>query len=343
MTNISQKARTYITLDYELFLGRETGTVDACLIQPMQRLEALADKYPDKGIKYVLFVDTLFLLKLSGYSSQSSNLFDDWSIITKQLKNLTSKGHDVQLHLHPQWFYSSYDFDNKQWILDFDHYKLSDCPLDEVETMLRDSIDLLEDIVGYRPSAYRAGGYSYPIRKEYIDLFAKYGIVKDSSVLMRKVSTGKYQSYDYSSIKDYSSYHFSNSNIEKDANGLFIEYPISTKDVSPFLYFPKIIIEKRKNKTDLKVMGDGRGVGTTFSRSKRIADKIMQLFKPVCMPASIDSTNVLWLNNIYNAVKVSNSDTMVIIGHPKNCTTFALNIFEDFVRKYDCFYSTFRL
>ena len=330
----------YITFDYELFLGKQTGSVKACLIRPSQQLLKISEKVA--GLKYVFFVDTLYLLKLKEFSAQSQNLNNEWYVVTEQLRAFVEKGHDVQLHLHPQWFYSTFDNEGNRWVLDFEHYKLSDCPIRDVEKMLKESIILLEQIVGYKPTAYRAGGYSFPTEIEYVRLFEKYGISKDSSAFSGKKANGRFQIYDYTNVKYSHTYKFATIPSEIDENGFFTEYPISVLPLNPFRYFIATSKVRRTHKGELKKTGDGKGVGANLSKIGSLMDFFSRFVKPVLMPASIDSSNALWLQEVYESVKMTNSDTMVIIGHPKNCTIYGLRKLEEFVQQNDLNFATFR-
>lgn len=51
----------FFTLDYELHMGEETGTPMECLIQPMNALCDTVEKY---GVRFVIFVDAAYLLRL---------------------------------------------------------------------------------------------------------------------------------------------------------------------------------------------------------------------------------------------------------------------------------------
>ena len=51
----------YITLDYELFMGARTGSINNSLIKPMTELDLMLDKY---NIRTNLFVDSAYLLRL---------------------------------------------------------------------------------------------------------------------------------------------------------------------------------------------------------------------------------------------------------------------------------------
>lgn len=333
--------KIFITFDYELFLGREPGSVENCLLRPTQLLVSSAEKF-GSDIKFVFFVDTLYLLKLRELSKKTRRLEYDLERITDQLKSLIEKGHDIQLHLHPQWFYSEYDFVLEKWQLDFKHYKLEDCPLSDVETMVHDSVTLLESIAGYKPSAFRAGGYSFPKKPEFLDVFKRYGISEDSSVYMGKIAAGRYQRFDYSAVKEYRSYRFSQSITQEDSGGFFREFPISVIQINPLSYYSFLITERRKHGDKLKLWGDGLAVGTTLPRWKRNVDRLLKLFRPVHMPASVDGINVLWLNEIYEEASRKQSDVMVMIGHPKYLTDYALNGLEQFLPQVQKDCVTFR-
>jgi len=340
MENERQPLRTYITFDYELFLGKQTGSVEACLIYPTQELLKISEKL--EGLKYVFFVDSLYLLKLKEFSDQFQRLMRDWIAVTDQLRNLVRNGHDVQLHLHPQWYYSTFDKENNKWVLDFNHYKITDCPVHDVEKMLSESILLLEQIVGYKPTAYRAGGYSFPTEIEYVRLFEQYGISKDSSVFSGKKAIGAFQTYDYSSIRNSHTFKFATIPSVADKNGYFTEYPISVLPLSPIRYFISTFKERRAHKSEMIIMGDGSGVGAILPIWIRLMTLISRFFRPVLMPASIDSSNAMWLNRVYENVIKTKGDTLVVIGHPKNFTPYGLAKLKEFVKGHDSVYMTFR-
>ena len=51
----------YITLDYELFFGPKSGTVNKCIIEPIEKLLKIVDPL---NVKIVCFVDSGYLLAL---------------------------------------------------------------------------------------------------------------------------------------------------------------------------------------------------------------------------------------------------------------------------------------
>ncbi len=165
-----------ITLDYELFLGSKTGTVEKCLIEPMDRLIEVGDKY---SLKYTIFVDSTYLLKLRELSAKYSNLKEDYLRISEHIKFLHKLGHDIQLHIHPHWHYSEYN--GKEWLLDKNHYKLSDLSDEDARMIFSKSKQLLDEIIGEETIAFRAGGFSAQTNN-LITLFEENNIKVDSSV-----------------------------------------------------------------------------------------------------------------------------------------------------------------
>lgn len=58
---MSLNTNIIFALDYELFFGKNTGTIENCLISPTDELIKTTDKY---GIKYTFFVDSGYLINL---------------------------------------------------------------------------------------------------------------------------------------------------------------------------------------------------------------------------------------------------------------------------------------
>ena len=287
----------FITLDYELFMGKKTGSVESCLLSPMNSFISMLDRY---GIKATIFVDAAYLLRLSELKDKHDKLKSDFELISDHLKCLEQAGHDIQLHFHPQWIYS--DYDSKQWIMDFEHYKLSDLPENVLRTSFYSARLLLEEIIGKKIIAFRAGGYSLPTYSGYIDLFKLNGIKIDSSVLRGAYVDSKYQKYDYRNIPKASIYNFNNS--------LFIE----------------------DNKTIQ--YGDGYGIGISGSRLKRLVKRIKILFQNKIVSASIDGFMSTMLLDIYSIHKKQVScNGFVIIGHPKNFSNVSIRNVEEFILK----------
>src|SRR5215470_18065767 len=92
--------RTLITLDYEVFFGKNTGSVARTLIEPTQALLRVADRH---GAKLVFFVDAGFLLRLRAEMGASAALREQHDTVCRQVEALAKAGHEIQLHIHPHW------------------------------------------------------------------------------------------------------------------------------------------------------------------------------------------------------------------------------------------------
>ena len=320
--------RFLFTFDYELFLGPETGSIERCLLVPTERLLDLGRKY---GVKYVFFVDTLFLIKLHEESKYIQHLDADYRNVVTQLKKASLEGHEIGLHLHPQWYYSSYDTKNNRWLLDYKHYKLADCSFIDIEKMVRLSCELINEITGTPPLSYRAGGYSAPNTKEFWDLLRDNGIRYDTSVIMGEQSNTSFQSYDYSYLISPIPFRFSYKNTVVDAEGHFMEFPISTLVVSRLF---RAIVEKPLIKiyhNYLSVFGDGKGVGFLYDKQIPTSQK-PGLLDPIRLRSSVDFRNAVWAKKfIKNGIR-KQYPYIVFIGHPKNQTEYSLKKIEQLLK-----------
>lgn len=302
----------YFTLDYELFLGEKTGTPENCLIRPMDELCKLADKH---NFKFVIFVDATYLLRMQKLKGQFKEVDLQYDLVRNHVKSLASQGHDIELHFHPQWLYSNWDDTTQQWTMDRNHYKLSDVPLEEVKTSLRAAKELLDNIVGYKTTAYRAGGFCLDSFIAYKEIFKELGLKVDSSVARGLYVKSPIHNYDYRKIPTEQIYTFTESNKVARPNGDFIELSISSIRWSS-LFFIKNIWPLQKAYHSSVIFGDGRGI----SDGKNILiHRIKKIFLPSSYLASIDGWQSCYIKKIYESVRMKQTD-FVIIGHPKFLT-----------------------
>lgn len=320
-----------ITLDYELFLNDITGTVNNCLIKPMHEIQKICGKY---NFRLTIFVDAAYLYRLVELKKEYPSLEEDYKNTVDNIKWLVSKGHDIQLHIHPQWYYSVYD--GKDWNLDWDHYKLSDMPHDYAFELFGKSKDLLDSIIGYKTTLFRAGGFSIQ-DFDYVNCFKQHGIIGDSSVIPGGKIRRKTHSYNYSDAPR-SLYKFSENIVAPKSDGHFWEFPIcsgKSVNIMNYLSFKRQWMAKTE-----KNWGDGGNKPCTslIEKIKAIAASF-EFVKHT--HGTIDYQSYFWLRDAYNCSK--NYDCMTIIGHPKNLSSSSLKYFEDFVKERlhdgDCFLS----
>ena len=317
--------KAYLTLDYELFLGK-TGTPENCLFVPMNNLLELLDRHE---IKCTIFVDAAYLIRLQELKHQFIQLENDYKNVVSHIQMMSSKGHSVQLHIHPQWLYSTYSDDNG-WQLDFEHYKLSDLEsAPKIQEVVKKSVDILNMITGITVRAYRAGGYSYPVDS---DALFESGIRYDSSVLPGVKYISKAQSYDYSNVPQITKWKYKRNPKCIDDKGDMTELPISVMNES----FISYIFRRQKYKKLLEgnngKWGDGVPVSVLLKKKHKIFTKLNKLFRKQQILASIDIPMVLALNDVYKyCCENVKGEEFVIIGHPKNQSLYSIREFEKFI------------
>lgn len=185
-----------ITFDYELFFGENFFPADEIIFKPTNDLMAVLDKHE---VKATFFVDVL-----SVYMHQKQGLHDYCEKFGKQLKDMITRGHDVQLHIHSNWLKSEYV--NGQWVFDKESYRIHMFGFDKEKDFSVDGIikwgkAYLEELLrpidpSYQCIAYRAGGYCIQPHQELFKALHENGIFIDSSVSLEQKSSGV-NSYDF--------------------------------------------------------------------------------------------------------------------------------------------------
>ena len=222
----------YITLDYELFFGKNSGNLNQCIINPTNKLITILNKY---NIKATFFVDVGYIVKLQEYKKQYPNLEKDYQLISNQIKDLAKNGHGIELHIHPHWEDTSYD--GKKWRFNTTRYKLTDFNENEILDIVTKYKNVLETISEKTITTYRAGGWSIQPFKNIGKALAKNNIFIDSTVYPKGYYNSKSQSFDFrKSPSTKTIWNFSKDPAIEDKNGVFTEIPISSIKVSPLFF-----------------------------------------------------------------------------------------------------------
>jgi len=310
----------FITLDYELFFGSNSGTQEKSIIYPTNRLLEVLDNY---NIKAIFFVDSGYIIKLNEYRKKYDVLENDYQKIIAQLKSLSNNGHDIQLHIHPHWE-DSY-FDGDKWKIDTSRYRLHNFTKREVDNIVFRYKKVLTDIVGDKIFAYRAGGWCLQPFEKIRDSLVKYNIWLDSTVFENGMNNSSTHFFDFKNSPNKTNWKFENDPLEEDRNGFFTEVPISSYRTSP-LFFWKLVFYKKFGGSKFKSFSDGGAVrGSLF-------DKIRMLTQPTHTVVSIDGYKTSFLSRAYNHfLKKDDNENFVIIGHPKAMNEYSLEKLEEFI------------
>lgn len=307
--------RIFLTYDYELFFGNESGTVAKCMIEPTHDLLQLAE---EKDVFYTFFVDVGYLIAADKYEE----LKEDVSKVKNQIKEIIIKGHDVQLHIHPHW--EKAQWVDGQWQMNIHgNYRLADFNQSDRTRIISSYKAYLEDLIGRQCVAFRAGGWCIQPFEELKEDFVSNGIKIDSSVIPGDLMITNDYYLDFRSAPKLSKYRFENDVCEMNNEGQFIEYPISSLRYSP-LFFWQLYALGRIAPNQHKMIGDGSFI-SQGGRKKRV------LTTYSTHHVSSDGYYAKKLEaGLQKALNLGHEE-MVIIGHPKGNTKYSIKMLERFI------------
>ena len=302
-----------LTLDYELFLGRNIGTAQKCLIEPTNKLLALLD---DFGVKATFFVDAGYLF----HSLDMPSLHDDRSMVILQLQVILAAGHDIQLHIHPHW--EDAKEGDGEILLPSTRYRLQQFDTETIAKIVEKYKTILVKEFNIHPIAYRAGGWCIQPFDILSNILYEQGIKMDSSVFPGGYLQSPGQKFDFRNapIMDY--WHFDDDPLVAQNRGHFIELPIASMKVSPLFYW-RMVVAKLINKQTHRSFGDGKAVESPLSNILKL------LSIPSMSVISIDGYKSKLLMKAYDTWKQKHKH-MVIMGHPKafsECSLSQLKLF----------------
>jgi peptidoglycan/xylan/chitin deacetylase (PgdA/CDA1 family) len=312
-----------ITFDYELFLGKKSGSVEKCVIEPTNRIIRILSKYNAKGI---FFVDTAWLVNLKRIAANYSLANESYKKVVAQIQKLITEGHYVFNHLHPHWLDAQYIPDTNEWDLsNHSLYRLSSLNHAQRDAIFAQTTEVLKEIItpvkpGYLAEGYRAGGWSIQPFDDFKPYFQKYGIKFDFSVKpgMKSITTA--QQYDFTGVNITTPYSFSDSPTVI-SNGDYTEFPITG------LYVPKYI--KPLNRILLKYLWL-RGDRYSFS-GHGISPTVLEETTTKTEMVSIELLTITKLPIYLKLLKKHNY--VQFISHPKMITKHNIDTFTFFMKK----------
>lgn len=162
------------TIDYEIY-GNGAGSLKELVYEPASKLKALFDR---AETKFVVFFEAaeMEMIETAGTDPAISE-------VKHQVQELYSNGHEVALHLHPQWYNARYE--DGRWLLDYKEYNLCLAPEEKIAGYVEQSIFYMQGVLadpGYRPLSFRAGNWLFQPTAAMAAVLAGHGIKIDSSV-----------------------------------------------------------------------------------------------------------------------------------------------------------------
>jgi len=307
--------KIYLTFDYELFFGDNSGTVQKCMLEPTNTLFELA---ATKNVHYTFFVDIGYLIQADKYIELATEV----ASVKAQILRMIELNHSVQLHIHPHWEVATWK--DGKWNMNVNgNYKLSDFSAEERTSIIIRYSKYLEELIGKKVNTFRAGGWCIQPFSELSEDFEKIGIVNDSSVIEGGFLQTENYNVDFREAPKKSKYRFSEDVCIEEENGIFTEFPITSFRYSPSFYWwlyglGKLFPSKHK------MIGDG----TFLSQGGR---KLFVLMNYSNHHISTDGYYAKKLNaGLEKAINL-NQEEMVIIGHPKGNTKYSVKKLKKFI------------
>ena len=217
--------RCIFTLDYEIY-GDGTGSLKELVYEPTACLTRLFQRF---GARFVNFVEVAELERIEEAGSDQAI-----GLVKEQVRELYRCGHEIALHLHPQWYNAR--FEGHRWLLDYSEYNLCTLAPCRISELVDRSVSYLAGLVGnggFKPLAFRAGNWLFqPTQNAAMEL-SRRGVLLDSSVF--KGGLQHNHSLDYRpAMKNGYYWQFSADVNVPDPTGAWVELPIHTEMVAPW-------------------------------------------------------------------------------------------------------------
>ena len=319
-----------LSLDYEIF-GNGAGDVIRDVIEPTQRMLRICDRH---GAKMTIMFEVGEYWAFEQFDAQlRQDLgYSPGEEMKRQVIDAVRQGHDLQLHLHPQWIGARYQAG--VWELKDDFWRLADLPgglgdtdqCDSITGALHRGKQTLEEMIrphhtDYRCLCFRAGAFFAQPSGHIIAAMKKVGLEVDSSVV-------KGYRYGMPCAVDYSQVHIlkgawwttaTDLTTEGNPGENVLEVPVSAK-MEPYwkdFKWPKLRAALKRRALEKKSSADyGKTSGmrsvpncrTAFGRLFRIRANTSDFCKLSCNDLLKRTTNHL----------LHDEAPIVLIGHSKD-------------------------
>jgi len=318
-----------LTFDYELFLGRRSGSVERCLLRPTEDLVAILGEHALRG---VFFVDALHLVRLAEVAPAHGGAAADLEAVRAQVRRLAERGHDVFLHLHPHWLDARFVPAENAWTFpDLARYRLESVAADERPALFARALDALREALGPQAKraaldGFRAGGWSIQPFDAFAESFRSHGIRHDFSVVPGSVARTSPQRYDFRDAPVLPAYRFSTSPVVPDARGDLVELPISTVAVPAWRRgVERQLLRVAWRTGSARSIGDGVGVEAATEPGPTDGQDAGG------QAASADTLTALRVATYLDALE--SREGLQLISHPKMQSRVSLRSLATFLRR----------
>jgi len=319
---MNKRRQLVFTEDHEIF-GNGSGDVRRHIIEPAEMMARICEKF---GMPLTVFFEVEEFL---AFEREREKLIRAWGYdpaaeIRAQALDLIRRGHDLQLHLHPEWVGSV--FEGGRWRLRPEKRTVDSLfeTAGEVSRFIGERKAVIDAFYqeagsGRRVSAFRAGAFRAQPGSKLLQALAANGILIDSSLVREMVTKDEQDALDFSGAPEKRRHWQVSVNVAcEDVGGQVIEIPIYSRMGRRIQQLtPKRLLAKfsaNVPKETQREMVSQLGMGRTPASVLRF---LAQRFPIKLDFHNMSSTRMLrWIRDAPPA-PVGDLDVIVLIGHSK--------------------------
>lgn len=317
--------RILLTLDYELY-GDGSGDVFKHIVEPTNAILKVVERY---GAKITVFFEVVEYWRLKQEWESGNHMGYDRSpaeAMEQQVLDIIRRGHDVQLHIHPQWVDAKWE--DGRWVVDLDNWRLGtfSSPTMTLKKLIAEGKRILEEMImpsfpDYKCIAIRAGGFNIQPSQDIVSIMRELGIMFDTSIVPGAKEEGSLSVYDYTGLPVDKGFWFVDDKLEAPSsiNTNIVELPHVAFPIVRFLKFLslsriKSILQNRKSAQasfSAKTSSGGKD-GGIMKKLSFFFKKEYQTWDYCLFP--------IWMHGYFlrKVMTQSKRDLFVVIGHPKS-------------------------
>lgn len=251
------------------------------------------------------------------------------SLIKAQLAEIVNSGHDVQLHLHPQWIGAK--FENSQWSLNYEYWRLANVSSldfgeygEGVYGLLNKGKSWLESLItpidpNYQCRSFRAGAWCIQPEEDIIEALKRLEFKSESSVARGLKFQGKLTYFDFTEFKNFPSEWPIGINLKAiDTQSGLKEHSIASAKAG-FIAQLKFAYLKRKRNNPVYPQNSGVEFQMKESSSKfeKIKRYLLPAYRMLDFASGSTFEELKFITEAHIKVQKENSN-IIAISHPKN-------------------------
>lgn len=322
-----------LTLDYELF-GNGSGCLSHCVVKPTENCLSILDKF---DAKLCYFVDASEFRALKQYPEEFSSGMQD---VENQLHDSVRKGHEIQLHLHPQWLGAT--FVDQAWDLDLSKWRIGDLSEQDLKQCIDEGLDYLKEFVKSASDqstnhccVFRAGGWAIQPESKVLKALSDAGIKMESTVAPGVYNQAKGDWYNFKQSPDLPFWNIFDDvcSVSDPAQARMVEVPIATASVGKVKHAKALKEAKQGDPFPQGCLGTYDGPNNKLQEYIGKFNKIANMGTVMLDFSTMPGWMLIEITNHFLTIYKDDARDIpiVAIGHNKNFTAKSAQNFEEWL------------